>query len=793
MAVLGAGAGQALAATETRSVMVRFDAGATSADRRAVGADLGSDAGTPLLAGWRVYRLDDPLTLAALRADVSGDAGVAAVALDTTGGVATNDPLYVDQWALRNTGQTAGSPAVAGTSGADVDYETAVRRVPARSAVTVAVVDTGLEMTHPDLSGQLWTNTAETPGNGVDDDHNGYVDDVHGWNVPGANGDPAAGATSHGTQVAGIIAATPDNGRGIAGVASNARIMAVKIGETGAQFPWSQVIAGLAYVRKFPEARVVNLSLGGTYSQPLCDAVAQMTAEGRIVVVASGNNNTNLSNTAYAPATCAASTLVTVGASTHTDARAGFSNYSATQVDLFAPGYWMPWQSAGGTTTAGNGTSFAAPMVSGAAAFVLGADPSLSAAAFRTAVMAGGDRMDPPGATTTSVSGNRMDMAGLLDRLAIGTPDTHAPGTVPLTAPAAGAWTDGAPVLSWDAATDDVAVTGYEVLLDGVKVATVAGREWRPATPLGDGTHTWGVRACDAAGNVGAASSRSVQVDNVVPAAVVLDSPAASATVTPGTVRFAWSGGADAGPVHYLLSVDGRTVADTGAREARVEVDEGEVSWSVTAVDAAGNVRTGEVRTLMVTAPAADTPDPVDADQDPGDPDASPLGPGAVRINGGAAWTASSEVTLTLEVPDGATHMRIDTASTDGAWVPAAARARTRLPAGAGTRAVTVTFRAADGTLGAPVTDRIGVDTSAPVVASATVRQVGAAAVRVTVRARDAGAGLARLRVGARSVALAGAAATGGVTVPRTARGYTVVLTDAVGRTTSRRLSATAR
>lgn len=833
----GAGVGHARAAEPVPGVMVRFDADATAADRRAVAADLdAADAGRPLLAGWRLYRLRQPVDLTALDADVSGDAGVRDVALDGVGMPATADPLYPEQWYLRNTGQVLGFPATAGTPGADISYEAAVRRVPSRAPVTVAVVDTGVELTHPELSRQLWTNPGEVAGNGIDDDRNGYVDDVHGWNVPGGDGNPAAGATAHGTQVAGTIAAATDNGRGIAGVASNARIMAVKIGETGAAFPWSQVIAGLAYVRRFPEARVVNMSLGGAYSQPLCDAIAQLTAEGRIVVVAAGNTNADLTSTPYSPATCTAPTMVAVGASTHTDARAGFSNYSTTHVDLFAPGYFMYWESADRSTSAtANGTSFAAPLVSGAAAFVLGTDPSLSAAGFRAAVMAGGDRMDPPGAPVTSVSGNRLDMAGLLDRLGIGMPDTTPPGTTSPTAPAAGAWTTARPVLSWAAAADDVGVTGYDVLVDGAVVARTSALTWTPAAPLAEGDHTWGVRARDAAGNTGAASSRTLRVDTVPPAAVTLESPAARAVVAPGPVRFSWSGGSDANAVRYRVSVGGATATDTTATEAVVSVDTGSADWSVAAVDAAGNVRSSEVRPLVVAAPAVAPPIPAqevpapDAPAPPAGPPPAPdpasglpvsapsapapapvpapapatpvpatPGPGAVRINGGAAWTTRPDVTVSIDAPAGADRMRVSTPGTDAGWVPVSPVARIRLRGGVGARTVTVAFRPAAGTAGAvEAADTIGLDTSPPAVLRTVVRPAPGGAVRIAVRAGDAGSGLARLRVGvtgaSRTVALSGSVASASVTLPRTGTAYSVSLTDGAGNVVSRRLEPAAR
>ncbi|MFZ1987381.1 MAG: S8 family serine peptidase, partial [Desulfatitalea sp.] len=129
---------------------------------------------------------------------------------------APDDPFFDRQWGLSNTGQTVSG--YAGTAGADIDAVDAWELATGSGSVVVAVVDTGCHLTHPDLAANIWTNTAEIAGNGRDDDHNGYVDDVQGWDFADYDNDPQD-ASGHGTHVAGIIASRGDNGTGVTGIA----------------------------------------------------------------------------------------------------------------------------------------------------------------------------------------------------------------------------------------------------------------------------------------------------------------------------------------------------------------------------------------------------------------------------------------------------------------------------------------------------------------------------------------------------------------------------------------------
>ncbi|HKZ51227.1 MAG TPA: S8 family serine peptidase [Dehalococcoidia bacterium] len=252
------------------------------------------------------------------------------------------------------------------------------------SSTVVAVLDAGVDMAHPDLQGRFWTNTAEIPGNGRDDDGNGCVDDVNGCNftVDPANGDVGDDSlTGHGTFVAGIVAAAGNNGQGLAGVAWGARIMPVKVlqGDVGSSFSVAQ---GMVYAAK-SGARVINMSLGTCHPNRLLeDALGVAHDRYRAVVVAAaGNAEAGCTSVNY-PA--AYDRAVAVGASGQADpdARAPFSNWGP-EVDFVAPGVDICSTFPGGDYRCGDGTSFAAPLVAGTVALLLAKNPALSDADVR--------------------------------------------------------------------------------------------------------------------------------------------------------------------------------------------------------------------------------------------------------------------------------------------------------------------------------------------------------------------------------------------------------------------------
>ncbi len=243
-----------------------------------------------------------------------------------------DDTHFTRQWGLYNTGQMVGG--YVGTPGVDMDMDDAWNITRGDRQVVVAVVDTGCDLNHPDLAANIWTNPGEIPDNGVDDDGNGYIDDVHGWDFSDNDNIPQD-ATGHGTHVAGIIAAGGDNSRGVAGVAWQAGIMplrfmnALEIGTT------ADAIQAIYYALD-QGARIINCSWGTTgYSAALKSVIDNANA---LFVCAAGNSGIDIDDAAFYPASFPSANIISVGASDQMDQLAWFSNYGTVGVDVVAPG-----------------------------------------------------------------------------------------------------------------------------------------------------------------------------------------------------------------------------------------------------------------------------------------------------------------------------------------------------------------------------------------------------------------------------------------------------------------------
>jgi subtilisin family serine protease len=345
---------------------------------------------------------------------------------------ASTDPRFAQQWGLENTGQTIWT---AGTVDADIDAPEAWLTTKGAGA-TVAVVDTGIELTHPDLAGQFTGNPGERGAgretNGVDDDHNGYVDDWQGWDFVNRDNSIESESNLHGTHVAGTIAALADNGVGGAGVAPEARILPVKIfGAPGSQASSSTIAQAFDYAGALG-VDVVNASLGGIGSSQFVTDVIE-SHPGTLYVVAAGNNGVDA--TTFFPCNSDAANLVCVGSTDNHDVRSDFSNFNASVVDLFAPGSYILSSTLNGGYTYANGTSMASPHVAGAAALLAADEPDATAAALKTALLTS---VDVRGALTgLALTAGRLNAAAALTALvAVPAPSpTPAPSPSPSPAP----------------------------------------------------------------------------------------------------------------------------------------------------------------------------------------------------------------------------------------------------------------------------------------------------------------------------------------------------------------------
>ncbi|HQP50210.1 MAG TPA: S8 family serine peptidase, partial [Spirochaetota bacterium] len=277
--------------------------------------------------------------------------------------------------------------------------------------VIVAVVDTGVDYTHPDLAANIWTNTGEIPDNGIDDDGNGYVDDIHGYNFFSYNNNPFDD-NGHGTHCAGTIGAAGDNGTGVIGVSPSVSIMALKFLSAGGTGYTSDAIKCIAYAVA-NGARVLSCSWGGGYySEALFDAIESARSQGVTVVIAAGNNGTNNDAAPFYPASYSSENIISVGASTPGDINAYFSNYGMESVDVFAPGTGILSTFPGGGYRYLDGTSMAAPHVTGAVAMYLASDSEITPASLRNIVMSSSDKIDA--FAGKCVSGGRLNTAKLV-------------------------------------------------------------------------------------------------------------------------------------------------------------------------------------------------------------------------------------------------------------------------------------------------------------------------------------------------------------------------------------------
>ena len=282
-----------------------------------------------------------------------------------------DDPRFAQQWQLSHDG-VMGAPRAWGLA----------RGAP----VTVAIVDTGVDMTHRDLVANLWTNPHEVPGNGVDDDGDGHVDDVHGWDMIAGDADPSDD-NGHGTSLAGVVAARGDNGIGVAGVAWRARIMPIKVVDAGASAPSAAIADGIRYAVAHG-ADIVLLALAGTDPGAyLQDAVRAASDAGVLVVCAAGNGGHDIDTAPEYPASFAFPNLVRVAATGRDGRLTRMSNLGPRTVDIAAAGDEILSTAMGGGYERRSGTSLAAATVAGAAALMSAAAPSLDAPTLRAVLL----------------------------------------------------------------------------------------------------------------------------------------------------------------------------------------------------------------------------------------------------------------------------------------------------------------------------------------------------------------------------------------------------------------------
>jgi serine protease len=322
-----------------------------------------------------------------------------------------NDPSFGELWGLHNTGQAGG------TAGADISATDAWDVTNGSSDVIVGIVDTGIDYNHPDLAANIWRNPGEIAGNGVDDDGNGYIDDLHGINAINGSGNPFDD-NDHGTHVAGTIGGVGSNGVGVAGVNWNVSLIGLKFLSGAGSGTTDDAIETINYAvalkNRGVDIRVLNNSWGGGgFSQALADAISAANDAGILFVAAAGNSATDNDTTPHYPSSYDVPNVLAVASTTRTDALSSFSCFGLTSVDLGAPGSDILSTTPGNTYSVFSGTSMATPHVAGAAALVLSANNTLSVAELKDILMTSGDPI--PALAGRTVSGKRLNVAAALD------------------------------------------------------------------------------------------------------------------------------------------------------------------------------------------------------------------------------------------------------------------------------------------------------------------------------------------------------------------------------------------
>lgn len=491
-----------------------------------------------------------------------------------------NDSLYSELWGLDAIGAPLAWDVTQGSDG-----------------VVVAVVDTGADVTHSELDGNIWTNPGET-ANGLDDDANGLVDDLKGWDFYD-NDSNADDMNDHGTHVSGTVGAEGDNGAGVTGVNWRVKVMPLRTGND----PLTTLAIEQAFRYACAEgARVVNGSFGSPSPNNLIrDAIED--CPGTLFVFAAGNEGTNNDAQPRYPCNYPAENIVCVAASEEDDTLASFSNYGRANVDLAAPGAGILSTVPTGLFETWDGTSMASPHVAGAAALVLSHRPTLTPLELKSALLLSVDKK--PAYSGSVKTGGRLNVARALGQ------EVKPPTGLTASSPShPSGWSANSTVqIVWSGASDENGIGGYsysfspvtDFVPDEVKDADASVTTL--TMPLPDGEHWFHLRAGDGQGNWGnTVHVGPIRIDTFRPVRPVPSSPShqVGGASADRTIDVAWSGGSDAhsGLDGFAVSwTQGRAGApamvknaeETVSRVTSPQLAVGAWWFNIRAVDNAGN------------------------------------------------------------------------------------------------------------------------------------------------------------------------------------------------------------
>ncbi len=456
------------------------------------------------------------------------------------------------------------------------------------SSVIIAILDTGVESTHPDLAAKI----------------------VSGWNFYDNNSN-TSDVLGHGTQVAGGAAAISNNGAGVSSLAWGCRIMPIRVSDaTGSAFD-STIAQALSWAAD-QGVRVANASYAVSQSSAVAGAAQYFQSKGGVVTIAAGNQTTfvTAADNPY---------VLTISATDSSDQVCTWSN-TGNNIDLAAPGSGIPSTGSGGTYVTAGGTSLSAPIVAGVAALVISANPSLTGAQAQDILKKSADDLGAPGWDPSYGWGRVNAYKAVLAAIGGSTSDSTSP-TALITSPSPGTTVSGTVAIGVSA-TDNVGVTKVECYINGALTATST---TTPATFSWDtklyanGSYTLLVKAYDTAGNVGTSAPQSVSVQNTVadvtaPTTATITAPASGGTVS-GVVSVNVSASDNVSVTGVEWYLDG-VLAGSSATTTSVfswntaEYPNGPCTLQARAYDAAGNVGASTIVNVTVQNTAADTTPP---------------------------------------------------------------------------------------------------------------------------------------------------------------------------------------
>ncbi len=309
--------------------------------------------------------------------------------------VIPNDPMYGNLWGMTN----IKAPAAWDIATGDPEF-------------VVAIIDSGIDYNHPDLAANMWKNAAELNGTaGVDDDGNGYVDDIYGWDFANRDKDPWDD-NGHGTHTAGTVGAAGNNGVGVVGVNWNVKLMALKFLNRRGSGTTDNAIAALNYAVAMGVKVSNNSWGGGSYSQALYDAIVAGQSVNHLFVAAAGNSSKDTDAEPHYPSSYDCPNIISVAAIAEGDLMASYSNYGLTTVDLAAPGSAIVSTTPKNTYSSYSGTSMATPHVAGAAALIWDKNPTWTWPQVKDQILSTARAI--PALANKTVTGGTLDLAATL-------------------------------------------------------------------------------------------------------------------------------------------------------------------------------------------------------------------------------------------------------------------------------------------------------------------------------------------------------------------------------------------